>query len=74
MVPCVGKFRAGQSELVSDRAKIYGVFKERFLNGQPAEREAVVGFGPYWPEMEAAWQSALHKAAEWIGKAPLPPL
>lgn len=59
---------------VSDRAKIYGVFKERFLNGDPAEQEAVVGFGPYWPEMEAAWQSARYsKQRQWIGEAPLPP-
>lgn len=59
---------------VSDRAKIYGVFKERFLNGDPSEREAAVGFGPYWPEMETAWQSARYsKQQQWIGEAPLPP-
>ena len=59
---------------VSDRAKIYGAFKERFLNGEAPEREAVVGFGPYWPEMEAAWQSARYSEQQrWIAEAPLPP-
>jgi len=59
---------------VSDRAKIYGVFKDRFLNGDASEREATVGFGPYWPEMEAAWQAARYtKQQQWIAEAPLPP-
>ena len=59
---------------VSDRVRMYRDLKLRFEFGSRQEKIALAALGPYWHQIEKAWQGAPYSQQQaWMAAAPLPP-
>jgi hypothetical protein len=59
---------------IADRLEVYNVVRDRFTSGTPADREALLAIGAFWPSISEAWEGASYEEQQaWIGSAPLPP-
>jgi hypothetical protein len=59
---------------VADRVALYERLRTEFKSGDRAEKIALVGIGPYWGSINAAWDlSSYAEQQAWAENAPLPP-